>query len=101
MLPEYSSTLPGSRTLSRSKNGLDVDVTPTGKAAKRGRIAGLMHVTALDEGVSPGLQSRAERTARLRVFSTKGVAVLCARASTPAKKKSLSFMIGPPMDPPN
>src|SRR6516164_4100001 len=101
MLPEYSSITLGSRTLSRSKKGFDVVDTPSGKAASRGRIAGLMQVTAVAEGTSPGVQSRAARTARLGVFSTNGTALLCFMVSNPAKKKSLSLIIGPPTDPPN
>src|SRR5437870_11152700 len=90
MLPEYSSMRPDSRTLSRSKKGFEVGVKPFGKAASRGRMAGLIQVTAVAEGVSPGVQSRAARTALLGVFSTNGTAVLCFSVSKPAKKKSLS-----------
>src|SRR6516162_3441059 len=101
MLPEYSSTAPGSWMVARSKKGLEVDTWPTGKAASTGRMIGLMQVTEVADGVSPGAQSRAERTATLGVFCTNGWPVRCFRVSKPAKKKSLSLTIGPPADPPN
>src|ERR1700737_3916554 len=99
MLPEYSSTEPGPSTVARSKNGLDVATCPTGKALSSGLMTGLIQVTEVADGVSPGAQSRAARTPALGVFSTNGDPVLCFNTSTPAKKKSLSLAIGPPTDP--
>jgi len=57
-----------SRRKGISATAANVVVTPGGKAASRGRMAGLIQVTAVAEGVSPGVQSRAARTALLGVF---------------------------------
>src|ERR1017187_1965629 len=100
MLPEYSSTEPGSWTLTMSNNGFTEAVCPTGKACSSGRMAAFIQVGVVCCGV-PGKQSGSARTAALGVDSMYGEVVLCFSVSIPAKKNNLSLTIGPPTDPPN
>src|ERR1700736_4632809 len=100
MLPEYSSMEPGSWTLTTSNKGLEEANCPTGNAFSNGLMAEFIQVGVACCAI-PGGQSGSARTAALGVDSINGEVVLCFSVSMPAKKKSLSFMMGPPIDPPN